>query len=201
MRLSDEELHGVLARAEEIQRGMRHGAAVNAELEAVIGAAEEVGITRPAVERALRERLNLPLAPPAVGSIVFAKSADGKFYAAEVLSHSADGTNVRFMKGSEHTVAHDEVRPLALIPGERIVCYWPWWGPWTCNVIAYDKARKRVKVNDGWGSVRTFSLTDVWLPTVSGEAGNRARIYAALLGSGAAAGGILGSIITFLLTR
>lgn len=201
MRLSDEQLQDVLSRAEEIQRGLRHGDALHAELEAVIGAAEEVGIARQAVERALRERLNLPAKPPAVGSLVFAKSADGKYYAAEVLAHSSDGTSVRFMKGSEHVVAPDEIRPLALIPGERIVCYWPWWGPWTCNVIAYDRAKKRVKVNDGWGSVRTFSLTDVWLPTLSGDGGNRTRIYAALLGTGAAVGGILGSILTLLLTR
>lgn len=39
MRLTDDELRDVLARAEEIQRASRHGEEMNAELEAVIGAA------------------------------------------------------------------------------------------------------------------------------------------------------------------
>lgn len=48
MRLTDD----VLARAEEIQRMSRHGPEMHAELEAVIDAAAEVGLTRPTVERA-----------------------------------------------------------------------------------------------------------------------------------------------------
>lgn len=201
MRLSDKELQDVLARAEQIERGMFLGDDVNAELQAVIEAAEEVGIARSAVERALRERLNLPMKPPSPGSLVFAKSADGKFYAAEVRSQARDGVEVQFMNGSDHTVAADELRPLSLIPGQRIVVDWPWWGPWTCNVIAYDRDAKRVKVNDGWGYTRTFPLSEVWLPTPRGEAGNRMRIYAALLGSGAAAGGLIGALITYLVLR
>ena len=39
MRLTDDELRDVLARAEEIQRASRHGEEMSAELEAVIGAA------------------------------------------------------------------------------------------------------------------------------------------------------------------
>jgi hypothetical protein len=42
------------------------------------------------LERALRERLNL-VAPPAAGDRVFAKSADGKFYVADVVSISGAG--------------------------------------------------------------------------------------------------------------
>lgn len=64
MRLTDEELRDVLARAEEIERAARRGDAWNAELAAVIGAAEEVGLSRHAVERALAGRLNLPATPP-----------------------------------------------------------------------------------------------------------------------------------------
>lgn len=90
MRLTDDELRDVLARAEEIQRASRHDEEMNAELEAVIGAAEEVGLARPAVERALRERLALS-APPAVGTLTFARSTDDKFYVAEVLSISTEG--------------------------------------------------------------------------------------------------------------
>jgi hypothetical protein len=44
MRLTDDELRDVLARAEEIQRSSRRGDLMQAELQAVIGAAEEVGL-------------------------------------------------------------------------------------------------------------------------------------------------------------
>lgn len=199
MRLTDDELRDVLARAEEIQHSSRRGDLVQAELEAVIGAAEEVGLERSAVERALRERLDL-VPTPNVGSLVFAKSANGKFYVAEVLSVSDDGVRVRFMRGSEHVVMHDEVRPCALIPGERVVCEWPWWGPWTCTVVSYDAARQRVKLSDGWGTTKTFPLAEVWLapPRKFDASRSRARLYATLLGAGATVGAIIASIITAL---
>ena len=202
MRLTDDELRDVLERAEEIQRTSRHEDAVHAELEAVIGAAEEVGLARSAVERALRERLDL-IATPDVGALVFAKSADGKLYVAEVLSTSAGGVRVRFLRGSEHLINYDELRPCSLIPGERVVCNWPWWGPWTCTVVAYDAAKQRVKVTDGWGATKTFPLAEVWLDAVRKPDAqvSRARASVMLLGAGAGVGAIVGSIITALLMR
>ncbi|MFN2399515.1 MAG: hypothetical protein ABR543_12885 [Gemmatimonadaceae bacterium] len=168
-------------------------------LAAVIGAAEEVGLSRRAVERALTERLNLP-APPVVGSLTWAPSADGKFYVAEVLSTSGEGARVRFLRGSEHHLTLDELRPCAFIPGERVVCHWPMWGPWTCTVIAYDSVKQRVKLSDGWGSTKTFPVSEVWLaPTKADPRSARKRVYATLLGAGAAAGGLICSIITALL--
>lgn len=83
MGLEDSEIREVLARAQEIQRHTRPAAI---ELEAVIEAAEQVGIPRAAVERALRERLDLPARAPAAGDLAFAKSADDRFYVAEVVS-------------------------------------------------------------------------------------------------------------------
>ncbi|MDQ3697069.1 MAG: tudor domain-containing protein [Gemmatimonadota bacterium] len=203
MRLTDEELRDVLARAEEIQRASRHGHEMNAELQAVIGAAEEMGLARPAVERALRERLDLSVTPPEVGTLAFARSADGKFYVAEVLSISTDGVRVRFLRGSEHLVTLDQLRPCSFIPGERLVCNWPWWGPWTCTVVTYDAVKQRVKLSDGWGYTSTFPVAEVWLPPArKAEArGARARVYATLIGTGAGLGALVGSIITALLMR
>ena len=117
MRLSDEELRDVLIRAEEIERGARTADTMQAEFEAVIGAGEAVGLSRVAVERALRERVELVTTPPAIGSLVFARSADGKFYVAEVISGDQSDIRVRYLRGSEHTVALDQLRPCALLPG------------------------------------------------------------------------------------
>ncbi len=202
MRLTDEELRSVLARAEEIERATRQGAEWNAEVAAVIGAAEEVGLSRQAVERALTERLNLPVAPPAVGSLAWARSADGKFYVAEVLSLSEEGARVRFLRGSEHRLGLDEVRPCAFIPGERVACNWPMWGPWTCTVVGYDAAKQRVRLSDGWGSTKSFPVSDVWLASAKADPGGaRRRIYATLLSAGAAAGALIGAIVTALVLR
>jgi hypothetical protein len=74
------------------------------------------------------------------------------------------------------------------------------WGSWTCTVVSYDAEKQRVKLNDGWGYTRKFSVAEVWLPpaaTAPGPAGK--RIYGKLLVAGAIAGGLIGSILTALL--
>ena len=202
MRLTDDELRDVLARAEEIQRASRSGEEMSAELEAVIGAAEEVGLARPAVERALRERFALS-APPKIGAQTFARSSDGNYYVAEVLSISPEGVRVRFLRGGEHLVTLDQLRPCAFIPGARVIVDWPWWGEWTCTVISYDAAGQSVKVNDGSGYTRTFPIAEVWLdpPPDTAVSGARKRVYATLLGAGAGLGALIGSILTALLMR
>jgi hypothetical protein len=138
MQLSDDELRDVLARAEAIQRTALTGPGASAEFEVVIQAAEEVGIAREAVERALRERYGVPAAPPRAGDLAFVRSADGKYYPAEVLAAQRDQASVRFLTGSEATVAPEHVRPCRLLPGERIMVPWPWWGPWNVSVVRYD---------------------------------------------------------------
>ena len=202
MGLTHDELRDVLARAEAIQSASRSGEEMSVELEAVIAAAEEVGIARPAVERAIRERLDLPAVPPAVGTLAFAPSADGKLYAAEVLSVSPGEARVAFLRGGEHAVALDQLRVCTLLPGERVVCDWPLWGTWTCTVVAYDAAKRKVKLSDGWGYTRTFRLTDVWLPPsrkTESSQGSRAGVAVKLIGAGAVLGVLLGSLITALL--
>lgn len=201
MPLSDDELRDVLTRAEQIQLASRRSNLRSAELESVIAAAEEIGLERSAVERALRERLGLPAEPPAVGELCFARSADGNFYVAEVLSSSDDGLRVRFLRGAEHVVSPADIRPCQLLPGQRVVCNWPMWGKWTCTVVAFDADRGRVKLSDGWGSTKKFQIDEIWLPPQrrSDEArGSRARIYVRLVGAGLAIGALLGSLVTAL---
>lgn len=200
MRLSDEELRDVLARAEEIERTTRHGDAWNAEVAAVIGAGEGVGISRLAVERALAERMNLPAALPQVGALAWARSADGKFYVAEVLAASENDAKVRFLRGGEQVLSGDALKPCAFIPGQRIGCQWPVWGPWICTVVSYDPEKQRVKLTDGWGSFKTYPIWEVWLAPEKASPAGRRRVYA-LLAAGGAAGALLGSIVTAILLR
>ena len=203
MRLADDEIRDVLARAQEIERSL-NGDAMRAELEIVMQAAEEVGISRNAVERALRERLDLPRLSAKAGELVFAKSVNGKFYPAEVVVEQPDGLHVRYLSGGEDTVTLDDLRPCSFRPGERISVQWPWWGACTCTVVRYDAAAQRVTVDDGWGETRTFPVGEVWLdaPRRSAFGGRtRARVHATLIGLGAALGAAIGSIITFLAVR
>lgn len=200
MQLSDDELREVLARAEEIQRGSRTVDGMQAEMEAVIGAGEAVGLARPAMERALRERFDMVAAAPDPGSLVFAQSADGKYYVAEVVSASGDSLRVKYLRGSEHTVTPEQVRPCAFLPGEKVVANWPWWGPWTCTVISYDAARQRVKLSDGWGSTKSFPIAEVWQSGWKAWSG-RLRMSATWLGIGAAVGALVGSVLTAALLR
>lgn len=198
MQLTDEQLRDILARAEEIQRATRKREEQNTELSVLLETAAEMGLSRLAVERALRERLDLALAvaPPAAGERVFARSADGNFYAAEVTTVSADGARVWFLRGGEHWVPLDHLRPFSLIPGEKVVVNWPWWGPWTCTVVGYDPARQRVEVTDGWSN-ETFPVGEIWLRPPKPRS-SRARIFA-LVGLSVGVGALLGAIVTALL--
>jgi hypothetical protein len=199
MQLSDDELREVLTRAEEIQRGSRTFGVMKSEMEAVIGAGEAVGLARPAIERALRERFDVA-APPTPGSLVFAQSADGKYYVAEVVSAADASVRVRYLRGSEHVVTAEQLRPCAFLPGEKVIANWPWWGPWTCTVISYDAARQKVKLTDGWGDTKSFPISDVWQSGRKAWSG-RLRMSATWLSIGAAAGAVVGSAVTALLLR
>lgn len=199
MPLTDDELRDVLSRAEEIQRSTRSGPEWKAEIAAVTGAAQEVGYSRQAVERALSERFSYFLAPPTPGTLIWARSSDGKFHVAEVSSAAEDSADVRFLGGGELRVTLDQLRPCALIPGERVVVDWPWWGPWTCSVVAYDPAKKRVRLSDGWGTTRSFPISELWLAPSKADAGAaRRRVYATLM-AGAGIGALIGSLLTALL--
>lgn len=197
MGLAHDDIRAVITRAGEIQNAT---APDQAEIEALIQAAAEVGIERSAVERALRERMATSMALPAVGDLTFAKSADDKFYAAEVVAVTNDTVRVQFMRGGVHTVSVDELRPFSLLPGERVVVQWPWWGPWTCSVLSYDAAARYVTVTDGWGETRIFPLSEIWLAKPKAGPAKR-MLYAGLIGFGVGVGGAIGAIITALVMR
>ena len=199
MQLARDDVRAVLARASEI-----HAATEGSfgDRESIIQAAEEAGIGRAAVERALRECMpDAPMTAPLVGDTTFAKSADGKFYVATVVSVSDDRYHVRFLRGGEHVVTLEELRPGTFLPGERVVVQWPWWGPWTCTIVSYAADTQQVTVTDGWSETRTFPIAEVWLAPRKSVQSRRTRMTAALIGAGAAAGAAIGSIVTALLLR
>ena len=135
------------------------------------------------------------------GTLTWAQSSDGKFYVARVVSVSEQDARVRFLRGSEHRVGIDQLRPCAFIPGERVACNWPGWGPWVCTVVAYDPDKQQVKLNDGWGFTKSFELSEVWLAPPKAELRARTRLHMTLLAAGAGVGALIGSIATALILR
>jgi hypothetical protein len=191
----------VLARAEELHTGSR--GQLGMDLAAVLRAAEEAGLPREAVEQAIREKLGA-IREPCPGELWFAPSADGRRYVAEVLRVEEGMAQVRFLKGGQHSAQLRALQQATFLPGERIECPWPLWGWWGCNVEGYDAAEGKVQVNDGWGSQATFDVAEVRLPPLreaKPASGSRTRFFLILLASGFAAGGAIGSLATWLLTR
>ncbi len=192
---ADDEMRQVLQRAAELERMAPLGPA---DVDTLLHAADQVGIPRTAIERALRERqVQLPI-PPTIGQPVFARSADDNYYVAEVTATAGDTVTIRFLRGGERTVPIDDVKPCSFLPGERVQVKWPGWGNWTCTVVSYDVDRKQLTVTDGWSESRIFEIADVWInPRKAVRPGARSKMRAALIGA-AAAGAAIGSLITAL---
>jgi hypothetical protein len=162
MPLNDDDVNAVLLRADQIQRAGTRGAS-EVDYQRFIEKAEASGYSKTAVQQALRERFGFSAAPVAVGDRVFALSSEGRYHPARVLSQSPNGIRVQFMMGSEADIAIDQVRPLSLVPGERVYVQWPAWGKWLCTVMAYDEPTQTVKLSDRWGSEQLFKVAEIWL--------------------------------------
>jgi hypothetical protein len=191
-----DEMQQVLARAAQLEQATSLSPA---DIDSLLQAADEVGISRGAVERALRERYATPRFAPVVGSLVFAPSADRNSYVAEVVSETEHGYTVRFLRGGEHVVTAEELRPCSFLPGQRVYVKWPGWGSWPGTIASYDASQQLLAVSDGWAETKNFHIADVWLGPVKPKHGpNRSRLRAALLGA-AAAGAAIGSVLTAML--
>lgn len=192
MPLADDEIRAIVARADELQRG---SGVSQADVDALVQAGEELGISRAAMERAVREHVGSPAEPPKVGELTFAKSTDDKYYVARVVTSTGEDFRVQFLRGGERALAQGELRACSFLPGERVVCPWPSWGPWACTILSYDAAASRVTVTDGWGETRSFGLEEVWLAPRTASKQRRLRVYAGLLGAGAAVGAAIGALV------
>ncbi len=151
--LRAEEIRGILLRAEEIEREAALGGQTQ---DALVAAAEEAGLSRESVVRALQERMSARTTF-GVGDWVYARSADRRYYPATVSQVHERGYDVHFASGGEATVPADAVRIVELLPGAKVEVPWPHWGWYNCSIVAYDARTKMVKVSDGM-SEQQFSL-------------------------------------------
>ena len=193
--LSEEDIKCVLSRAEEIHlEGLG-----TSNRDDVIVAAEEAGLPRSAVERALREKLDHFVDPPEIGELVYARSSDDHLYVARVLEVSEDQAKVQFLKGGERKSPIGDLRPCSFFPGEKTSVHWPVWGWWDVTVLNYDADEKKVRVDDGWGTEEWFPLSEFRLETSKPK---RKRVTAFLYHLAMIAGSAsAGALITWLVMR
>ena len=163
--LSEEESRETVQRAREIAEQGREPAALEADYEVYLQAAEEVGVSREAVLQALRERLLVPSRAFAEGETVFAPSSDGFWYPAVLKSLGEQTAAVEFVSGGEHTCALADLRPLTLIPGRKLQADLKGWGWGDAIVERHDAGKRKVRVvHDDWfGTKETVPLTGVRL--------------------------------------
>jgi hypothetical protein len=200
-RLTEEQVREALSRAEELHLRTALAEGDDPAIESVLRAAEEMGIPRDAMRRALEEKLGKPMATPSVGALVFARSADDNYYAAEVLDAQPGNVRIRFLSGGEDTRSEDELRLCNFVPGMKLIVPWPMWGWYKGIVVSYDDKKKKVLVSDGW-SEKKFSISQVRLEAAkSRKHGGRQRLYWILIGLGVGLGGPIGALITWLLMR
>lgn len=182
--MRSDEMQEVLARAHEIES--QSGALLHSEtdVESFVAAAEETGLSRDAVLQALRERLRLPAEAYEPGKQVFAASADGHHYVANLLSISDRTAKVEFLNGGTHTLPVHELRAFSTIPGQKVQYFSPSSGMWfTGTIVKYNEAKKTIKVS-AWGSEESVSLAKVRLAREGTASGKISKIavwaYAAL---------------------
>jgi hypothetical protein len=153
----------LLRRAQEIDEQTRLMLQPYPEYTELICAAEEAGIARDATLQALRERMSLPVQAFEPGRRVFAKSADGHFYAATLESLNGRTANLRFVNGSDHVADMTDLRLFSLTPGQRVWFNSPSYGVWMqSEVVRFNPDSSSVTVN-AWYQEETVPLEKIRL--------------------------------------
>lgn len=155
--MSQEEFSQVLRRAQEIDAGQHD----SPDVEAMIRAAEEAGISREATTQAIRERLGFPVAAATLGGLVFARSADGHFYAARVEETKENQARVRFLSGAVATLPMADLREFSLMPGQKVNYLSPTGGYWANGTISTVNVDALTVTLASWGMEETVSLAKV----------------------------------------
>lgn len=202
MNVDSERLRTILQRAEEIEFSASVGTGLSRADEELVAAAQEAGLSREAVEQALRERFALENMHLQVGSLVFAQSSDRHFYPAKISAIEGAAVRVEFASGGEHTVSRMEIKPFTVLPGQMINVPWPSWGWWNSRVISFDREQMKVRVSDNFGSELTVPISETRLaPELApSEARDRLRqwlTYAAI----SLSSGVVGALIMRAILR
>jgi len=192
----------LLRRAQEIDEQTRLMLEPYPEYTELIHAAEEAGIARDATLQALRERMSLPVQAFEPGTKVFAKSADGHFYAATLERIQGRTAHIRFVNGSEHVADMTDLRMFSLTPGQRVQFHSPSYSMWVmAEIVRFNRDSGSVTVN-AWYQEETVALEKIRLSKERPVLNVRPELRVWLFHlSGIAVGGTIGAIATWFLMR
>jgi hypothetical protein len=134
---------------------------------------------------------------PATGQMVFAKSADGRYYVASVLSAGKESFRVRFMSGGEAQVNVLDMRTLSLTPGQKIEYLSASSGGWWTGTISeYNHDAKRLEISS-WGGTEKTGLEGMRLKGETAASPNPLMGKLAIV----LTGGVVGALLHWLFTR
>ncbi len=198
----EEAVGEVLRRAQEIDDQTRQMLEPYPEYSELIHAAEEAGIARDATLQALRERLSLPVKEFEPGTRVFAKSADGHYYAATLDRVHGRTAHLRFVNGSEHVADMTDLKMFSLTPGQKVAFHSSGYGMWIVGeVVRFNRESGSVTVT-AWYQEETVPLEKVRLskerPPL--EFGGSAKLWAVGVAC-LVAGSAIGAVIMAMLQR
>lgn len=192
----------VLRRAQEIDSQTQLMLEPYPEYTELIRAAEEAGIARDATLQALRERMSLPAQAFEAGQKVFARSADGHFYAATLERIEGRVAHLRFVNGSEHQADMTDLRLFGLTPGQKVHYHSSSYGMWIqAEVVRFNRDSGSVTLT-AWYQEETVPLEKVRVNREGNpiKLGDQAKFW--LVGGIAlVAGGGLGAAIMALINR
>jgi hypothetical protein len=195
----DNELAEVLRRAHEIQEGYTDPLGLTeAEIERFVASAEEAGLSRQAVTQALRERLAGSEFRCAVEDWVFARSADGAFYVARIAELHDGVATVKYSTGGTGKLPVYDLRPFEAGPGQRVQFFLA--GTWNAGTVEKVNFESRSFGLRSWGVQHKVSFEDVRLKREKARR-SLTRLNLPLALGMLLSGGILGSLVTWLLSR
>lgn len=198
----DSQFESVLRRAEEISADGSELLQDRPDLDSIVTAAEEAGMSREAVMIAIRERIAEMAAGIAPGDLAFARSPDGHWYPATCVEHARGRTKVRYLSGGEGTLDPGDVRPFEVSPGMVIQAFSQHYKTWVNAKVERFNPDSRSITARCWYEEDIFALERIRLK------GKRAKtslldksnviLMTAIVGG---AGALIGALVTFFVTR
>jgi len=191
VRLSDEELAAVVQRAHEIHSLQGRLEESRSGLDDYVKVAEELGVPKEAMLQALNERFAFLNREVESGQLVFARSSDGRCYAAKVVSSTEDSVSVRFLNGGEARVGRHELLEASFMPGSLYEYHSPSYMTYLrSQVVRFDVDSLTVTFNY-WGTEETVPLSKVRTSRPRSGPGLPPWVYTVAIALGSGVAGVL----------
>ncbi len=196
--LNQEELAQVVQRAHEIESVQERLEATDNTIDDYVSAAGEMGISEAAMRQALEERFAFIVGEIEEGTLVFAKSGDGRSYPAKVKSVGEKAIDVEFLNGGSATVSRHELQEANFSPGTRFSYYSPMNMSYINGAVVSVNRTALTATFNTWGIEETVPLSKVRINKPSNFPKLEFKTWM-LIAGGVLSGGVIGALITMVL--